>query len=124
MAEITAWAGFSARAKLSRIIVNSVLQRDDWRGQFVFNMVSWVEIPAWAANLSHNHMHKAIVCPTVFRATFVALFVLKYCLREFLLSAVANRFELWCQSKAIDATVSQNLSLICYACVACSWVIW
>ena len=47
-----------------------------------------------------------------FTATFADLFVLNYWSREFLLSAIANRFELRCQSKATDAIVLQNLSLL------------
>ena len=40
---------------------------------------------------------------------FAALFVLNYRSREFPLSAVADRFELRCQSKAADAIVLQRL---------------
>ena len=39
------------------------------------------------------------------------VFVLIYWLREFPLSAVANHFELKCQSRATVAIVLQNLSL-------------
>ena len=45
------------------------------------------------------HSHKAIVGPSGFGATFAAVFVLIYRLREFPLSAVANRFELRSQLK-------------------------
>ena len=41
-------------------------------------------------------LHKARVCPTGFGASFAAMFVLNYWLREFPLSVVANRFELRC----------------------------
>ena len=44
-------------------------------------------------------MHKAKVWPTGFGTTFASVFVLTYWLRKFPLSAVANRFELRCQSK-------------------------
>ena len=43
--------------------------------------------------------------------TFTALFVLNYWLREFSLSMIANCFELWCQSKATNAIVLQNVSM-------------
>ena len=46
-----------------------------------------------------------------FRDTFAALIVLNYWLREFPLFAVANRFELKCESKATNASVLQNLPL-------------
>ena len=46
-------------------------------------------------------LHKEIVCPTGFGATFAAVFVLIYWLREFPLSAVTNRFELRCQLKQL-----------------------
>ena len=36
-----------------------------------------------------------------FQGNFAASFVLNFCLREFLLSAFANRFELWCQPKRL-----------------------
>ena len=39
---------------------------------------------------------KARICPTGFGATFAAVFILIYRLREFPLSAVTNRFELRC----------------------------
>ena len=57
-------------------------------------------------------VYKAIVCRTGPRAAFPAFLVLNYWLIEFPQSAVANRFELRCQSKATDATVLQNLSLL------------
>ena len=57
-------------------------------------------------------MHNEQASYLGFRATFAALFVLNYWLREFLLSAIANRFELRCQSKATVAIVLQNLSLL------------
>ena len=41
------------------------------------------------------------MCPTAFEATFTALFVLIYWLREFPLSAVANSFEQRCQLKQL-----------------------
>ena len=37
--------------------------------------------------------------PYWFHGNFAASFVLNFCLREFLLSAFANRFELRCESK-------------------------
>ena len=46
-------------------------------------------------------LHKARVCPTGFRATVKAMFVLICLLREFPLSAIANCFELKCQLKQI-----------------------
>ena len=55
--------------------------------------------------------HKARVCSTGFGVTFVALSVLKYWLIDFPLSAVANCFQLRCQSKATDAIVLQKLPL-------------
>ena len=58
-------------------------------------------------------MHKAIVCRTSLRPTDAALFALNYWLREFLLSAVADRFESQCQSNAADAVVFQNLICPC-----------
>ena len=42
----------------------------------------------------------------------MAMFVLHYWLREFLLPVSANRFELTCEPIATDSTVIQNLSLI------------
>ena len=42
---------------------------------------------------NHFCMHKAGVCPVGFGATFAAVFVFIYQLREFALSAVNNRFE-------------------------------
>ena len=60
-------------------------------------------------------MHKAIVCPTSFKLTATALFVLNYQLRESPLFAVANRFESRCQSNTADAVVFQNLSLFILA---------
>ena len=39
--------------------------------------------------------------PYWFQSNFVMLFVLVYCLREFLLSAFANRFELRCEPKQL-----------------------
>ena len=57
-------------------------------------------------------MHKATVCPTSSRANFAALFVFNYFLREFLLSAVANCFELQFRSKVTGAIVLQNPSLL------------
>ena len=49
--------------------------------------------------------------PYWFEATIAALFVLVYLFREFLLSAINNRFELRCQSKVTNAIVLQNMSL-------------
>ena len=45
----------------------------------------------------------------------MAVFILIYWLTEFSLSAVGNRFELRCQSKANDAIVLQNLLLLAIA---------
>ena len=39
--------------------------------------------------------------PYWFQGNFAASFVLKFCLREFLLSAFANRFELRCEPKQL-----------------------
>ena len=50
--------------------------------------------------------------PYWFQANFAASFVLNLFLREFLLSAFANRFELRCETKATDAIVLQNLPLL------------
>ena len=47
-----------------------------------------------------------------FQGNFAASFVLNFCLREFLLSACANHFELRCETKATDAIVLQNLPLL------------
>ena len=47
----------------------------------------------------------------LFRGNFVAVFVLIYWLREFLLSVVTNRFELSSQFKAKPAIVLQSLSM-------------
>ena len=51
-----------------------------------------------------------------FQGNFAASFVLNFCLREFLLSAFANRFELRCDPKRLYAIVLQNLPLFraCY----------
>ena len=49
--------------------------------------------------------------PYWFRGNFAASFVLKFCLREFLLSAFANRFELRCEPK--------RLMLLCYKICPC-----
>ena len=57
-------------------------------------------------------MHKAIACPTGFKAIVVALSVLNLWLREVPLSAFANNFKFRCQSKPTDPIVSQNLSLV------------
>ena len=57
-------------------------------------------------------MHKAIVCPTGFRATLAALFVLNYWLRGFPLYTIEDRFELRCQANATDFIVLQNLFLL------------
>ena len=57
-------------------------------------------------------LNKARACPTDFRATFAAVFDLIYWFREFPLSAVANRCELRCQSRATNAIVLQKLSLL------------
>ena len=46
-------------------------------------------------------LHKARACPAGFRATSAAVFVLIYWLREFHLSAFANRFELRCEPKQL-----------------------
>ena len=59
-------------------------------------------------------IHEATVCLIGFRATFATLFVINYWwLRKCSLSSVANRFELWCQSHAVDFIVLQHLSLLC-----------
>ena len=47
-------------------------------------------------------MHKVKFRGIGFRATFAALFLLNFCLRELPLSSFANRFELQCQSRATD----------------------
>ena len=57
-------------------------------------------------------MHKVTVFPTGLKAIFLALFISNYWLREFLLPAVVNHFELRFQSKATDTVVLQNLSLL------------
>ena len=44
-------------------------------------------------------LHKARVCPNGFRTAFASVSVLIYKLREFPLSAAANRFELRCHLK-------------------------
>ena len=49
--------------------------------------------------------------PHWFEGNFAASFVLNFCLREFLLSAFANRFELRCETKATDPIVLKNLPL-------------
>ena len=49
--------------------------------------------------------------PYWFQGNFAASFVLKFCLREFLLSAFANRFELRCEPK--------RLMLLCYKICPC-----
>ena len=50
--------------------------------------------------------------PYWFQGNFVASFVLNFCLREFLLSAFANRLELRCEPKQLIRTiVLQNLPL-------------
>ena len=46
-------------------------------------------------------MLKARVCPTSFGTTFAAILALIYCLREFPLSSIANRFEFRCQLKQL-----------------------
>ena len=56
------------------------------------------------------HLHNARVWPIGFGATFVAVFILIYWLREFPLSEVTNRFELTRLLKATVAIVLQNLS--------------
>ena len=56
-------------------------------------------------------LHKARVCPTGFGATFAAIFVLIYRLRQFPLSAVNNRLELRCQLKQLLLSYLQNLLL-------------
>ena len=43
--------------------------------------------------------------PYWFQGNFAAMFVLNYWLREFLLSAFADHFELRCESKKQDAIV-------------------
>ena len=50
--------------------------------------------------------------PYWFQGNFAASFVLKFCLREFLLSAFANRFELRCEPK--------RLMLLYYKICPCS----
>ena len=52
-----------------------------------------------------------LFCPCLFRASLTALFVLNLLVASIPLSAVANRFELRCQSKATDAIILKNLSL-------------
>ena len=56
-------------------------------------------------------MHKARVCPTGLEATLKPVFVSIYQLREFLFSAVTNRFELMCQLKQLMLLYYKNLSL-------------
>ena len=51
-------------------------------------------------------------CPFWFQGNFAALFILIYCLREFLLSAFVNRFEMRCQPK--------QLMLLYYKICPCS----
>ena len=55
-------------------------------------------------------MHKTTVCPADFRAIFTA-FSFDLLVTKISLSAITNRFELLCQSKATDATVKESLSL-------------
>ena len=50
--------------------------------------------------------------PNWFQGNFAALFVFNFCLREFLLSAFANRFELRCEPK--------RLMLLYYKICPCS----
>ena len=57
-------------------------------------------------------MHNERASYLGFKETFAALFVLNCWLREFPLSAIANRFELRCQSKPTRAIVLPNLSLL------------
>ena len=47
------------------------------------------------------HPHQVRVCTTGFGATFAAVFVLNYWLKEFLLSAFVYRFELRCEPKQL-----------------------
>ena len=58
-----------------------------------------------------KRIERRVVVAKYFGATFVAVFVLIYWLREFPLFAVPNRFELMCQFKVTVAIVIQNLSL-------------
>ena len=60
-------------------------------------------------NLPHPAPGESL--PYWFQGNFAAMFVLNYWLREFLLSAFANRFEL-VRTKATDAIVLQNLPLL------------
>ena len=60
---------------------------------------------------SHLLLAQGKGLPFWFEATSAAVFLLIYRLREFPLPAVANRFELRCQSKITIAIVIQNLSL-------------
>ena len=55
---------------------------------------------------------RAMDLPYWFQGNFAASSVLNFCLREFLLSAFANCFELRCEPKATDAIVLQNLPLL------------
>ena len=51
--------------------------------------------------------------PYWFQGSFAASFVFNFCLREFLLSAFANRFELRCEPK--------RLMLLYYKICPCFW---
>ena len=57
-------------------------------------------------------MHNAIVSRLGLGTSFAASFVLICCLREFPLSAIANRFEMACQSKATDAIVTKSAIVV------------
>ena len=57
-------------------------------------------------------MHRTMVWPNDFEATFATLFILNYWLREFPLFVTANCFELRWQSKSADAIVLQDLFLL------------
>ena len=61
---------------------------------------------------SHRSLAPGESFPYWFGATFRAMFVLIHWLREFPLSAVANRFELGTSIKATVAIVLKNLSLL------------
>ena len=58
-------------------------------------------------------LHKARLCPIGFGAAFAAVFALIYWLREFPLTAVANRIELRCKSKELFLSYYK----ICPSCV-------
>ena len=58
------------------------------------------------------HFNKARVCPFGVGATFAAVFLLIYRLREFPLSAVISIFELRCQLNQLLLLYYQNLSFL------------